>query len=331
MALRFFALICLFPFFCQAQDNNDVIWIAETYTDLNFDADFILLGSPTLMEKMIPLKLIQKDTETPSSTPFTDALIQCINDQKWETFYDASLSKPMTAAQLQKILTVTDTITTFDPETYEEKIQVITYDLLTQIHHFRVKKVWSFNQTTGQLSQQVLSIAPAVTSTISNQHFLHPVWFRLPDSKTKYDDIENKKIQFATHLEYYLSEKAVKDITGTSIAFKQKWIEGVKKGTFKGYNNSFEAIPADEVDDLFVSTDTIFTIDPETYQETFEVAKREYHAEDISSYKVLETWVLIPEKGILQSKLKAVAPAAAVTDEYGTFDHYNPLFFWRRE
>ena len=331
MALRFFALICLFPFLSQAQNNNDVIWIAETYTDINFDSNLDFLGTPTFMVNTIPLKLIQQDTETPTNTPFKDAVIQCMRDQKWTAFHDENLSLPMTTAALQKLYTVSDTITTFDPETYEERIQVVSYELLTQVNHFRLKKVWSYNQQTGKLSQQAVAIAPAIPSSISNQIFTTPVWFKLPEAKAKYENINNKRVQFAAHLEYYLGEKAVKDTKGTTIAFKQKWIEGFKKGTFKGYDDSFEAIPTNDIEDIFVSTDTIFTIDPESYQETFEVVKREYHAEDISSYKILETWTFVPEKGILSSKLKAIAPSVAFTDKYGTLDYYLPLFFWRRE
>jgi hypothetical protein len=334
MALRMLAIICFFPFISPAQissliDDDNVSWIAEIYTDLNFDPTLTSKQTATATEeKPIPLKIIQQDTDQPSTTPFTDALVQCIKNKTWEAFSDKNLTQPLTESEMQGRFMIIDSISIFDPVTYEEKLYVQRTNLLQQINHFRLKKQWAFNQKTGQFNQYIVAIAPVFS--FPEESFI-PVWFKLPEAKAKYEDINNKHVKFAAHMSYHLAEKDIEAIKGSTFDLKSKWIEDLKSGRTSGYDNEFQAIPVAEVEELFVSTDTIYTIDPESYKETFELVQRDYRAEDLNHFKVLETWAFAPDKGTLQSKLKAVAPSVAITDEYGTLDYYLPLFFWRRE
>ena len=54
-----------------------------------------------------------------------------------------------------------DTVTTFDPETYEEQITVVRNDLNPEdIKRFRVKEIWFFDEETSTLQVRILGIAP---------------------------------------------------------------------------------------------------------------------------------------------------------------------------
>lgn len=54
-----------------------------------------------------------------------------------------------------------DTITTYDPETYEEVIQIVRNDLNPDdIKKFRLKEVWFFDKETSQVRVRILGIAP---------------------------------------------------------------------------------------------------------------------------------------------------------------------------
>jgi len=54
-----------------------------------------------------------------------------------------------------------DTVTTFDPETYEEQISVVRNDLNPEdIKRFRIKEIWFFDEETSTMQVRILGIAP---------------------------------------------------------------------------------------------------------------------------------------------------------------------------
>ncbi len=65
-----------------------------------------------------------------------------------------------------------DTITTFDPETYEEKIEVVTNELNPEdVKRFRVKEMWYFDENTSTLKVRILGIAPLIDVLDDNGNF----------------------------------------------------------------------------------------------------------------------------------------------------------------
>ncbi len=76
-----------------------------------------------------------------------------------------------------------DTIITFDPDTYEEKIKVVRNDLNWEdIKRFRLKEVWFFDEETSMLQVRLLGIAPL---------------------KEEYDDNGNFKFEYPMFWAYY--------------------------------------------------------------------------------------------------------------------------------
>ncbi len=56
-----------------------------------------------------------------------------------------------------------DTVITFDPETYEEQVQVVRNDLNPEdVKRFRLKEVWFFDEQTSTMMVRILGIAPLI-------------------------------------------------------------------------------------------------------------------------------------------------------------------------
>lgn len=68
---------------------------------------------------------------------------------------------PLNKEEVRGLLGSVDTIITFDPETFEEKMEVVTNDFNpTSIKRFRLKEVWFFDEETSQMEVRILGIAP---------------------------------------------------------------------------------------------------------------------------------------------------------------------------
>ncbi|MFK8100990.1 MAG: gliding motility protein GldN [Saprospiraceae bacterium] len=80
-----------------------------------------------------------------------------------------------------------DTVITFDPETYEEQIQIVRNDLNPEdVKRFRIKEVWFFNEQTSALERRILGIAPLIDVKDDNGNFRYEkpmFWVYYPDCR----------------------------------------------------------------------------------------------------------------------------------------------------
>ncbi len=78
-----------------------------------------------------------------------------------------------------------DTVITFDPETYEEQIQVVRNDLNPEdVKRFRMKEVWFFDEESSRLQCRILGIAPLINKYDDNGNFQYEkvlFWVYYPD------------------------------------------------------------------------------------------------------------------------------------------------------
>jgi len=66
-----------------------------------------------------------------------------------------------------------DTVTTFDPETYEEQIQVVRNELNPEdVKRFRLKEIWFFDEETSMMQVRILGIAPLLDRKDDQGNFL---------------------------------------------------------------------------------------------------------------------------------------------------------------
>ena len=108
-----------------------------------------------------------------------DITVYSAEDDKFSAMLDASEVATMGAS--------VDTVTTFDPDTYEETIQVVRNELNPEdIKRFRIKEVWFFDEETSTLQVRILGIAALQDVKDDNGNFLYELpmfWVYYPECR----------------------------------------------------------------------------------------------------------------------------------------------------
>ncbi len=100
---------------------------------------------------------------------------------------DDKFLHPLTADEVAAQVSYMDTTITFDPETYEEIVEVVRNDINPEdIKRFRVKEDWFFDRETSTLQVRILGIAPIQDVTDDDGNFLFEkvmFWVYYPDAR----------------------------------------------------------------------------------------------------------------------------------------------------
>lgn len=104
-----------------------------------------------------------------------------------KSYVDDEWSSELTPSEVASQAASQDTITTFDPETYEEQIKVVRNDLNPEdIKRFRMKEIWFFDEEASVMKVRIIGIAPLKDVTDDNGNFLYEqpmFWIYYPDSR----------------------------------------------------------------------------------------------------------------------------------------------------
>jgi len=100
---------------------------------------------------------------------------------------DDKFSSKLTPDEVASMGATIDTVITFDPETYEEQMQVVRNDINPEdVKRFRVKEVWFFDEETSTMQVRILGIAPMIDKTDENGNFLYEkpmFWVYYPEAR----------------------------------------------------------------------------------------------------------------------------------------------------
>ena len=100
---------------------------------------------------------------------------------------DDKFTNPLKPEEVAQMGASVDTIITFDPETYEEQIKVVTNEINPEdVKRFRIKEVWFFDEETSTMQVRVLGIAPLLDETDDNGNFLYELpmfWIYYPEAR----------------------------------------------------------------------------------------------------------------------------------------------------
>jgi gliding motility associated protien GldN len=100
---------------------------------------------------------------------------------------DDKFTKRLSTDDVLAMLSKSDTIVTFDPETYEEKVTVVRNDINWEdVKRFRVKEIWYFDKETSTMQVRILGIAPLidVKDNEGNFRFERPMfWVYYPQAR----------------------------------------------------------------------------------------------------------------------------------------------------
>lgn len=83
----------------------------------------------------------------------------------------------------------------------------------------------------------------------------------------------------------------------------------------------------DEVASMGASVDTIATVDPETYEETYQIVRNEVNPQDVKRFRLKEIWFFDEETSTLQVRILGVAPLIEEYDDNGNFKYERPMFW----
>lgn len=96
-------------------------------------------------------------------------------------------TSPLAAGEVASIGASVDTVITFDPQTYEEQIQVVRNDFNPDdVKRFRLKEVWFFDKETSTMQVRILGIAPLldVLDDQGNFRYEKPMfWVYYPEAR----------------------------------------------------------------------------------------------------------------------------------------------------
>ncbi|MBK8556164.1 MAG: gliding motility protein GldN [Lewinellaceae bacterium] len=85
---------------------------------------------------------------------------------------DDKFTKRLSTDDVLSMLSKTDTIMTFDPETYEEKITVVRNDINWEnVKRFRIKEIWFFDKETSTMQVRIMGIAPLIDELDNQGNF----------------------------------------------------------------------------------------------------------------------------------------------------------------
>lgn len=100
---------------------------------------------------------------------------------------DDKFSDKLEANEVATMGATVDTVITFDPETYEEQMQIVRNELNPEdVKRFRIKEVWFFDENTSTLQVRILGIAPLIDVKDENGNFRYEkpmFWAYYPDCR----------------------------------------------------------------------------------------------------------------------------------------------------
>jgi gliding motility associated protien GldN len=100
---------------------------------------------------------------------------------------DDKFSARLTPDEVASMGATIDTVITFDPETYEEQLQIVRNDLNPEdVKRFRLKEVWFFDEETSTLQVRILGIAPLIDVKDENGNFRYEkpmFWVYYPEAR----------------------------------------------------------------------------------------------------------------------------------------------------
>ncbi len=346
-------LFVIFPLLLPAQyegilKDPDVIWAAEM--DITYN-----LRPPGDADSTRQNQIVFWKNYNPESTfPYRDGelLIEkmmvaaCSGD--WPAWQYEEAGRRLSKEEVAKQLTFGEEMyVVFDVETLKDSVVVgsSVRDFSTFIG-IRAKQLLYFDVKKGEFGLFTSSIAPvrykfdyfnANPDTWMGFHKSEyaPFWLKMQafskkaeKKKTKVDD---SKVSWAARINTEDNSPVINDLhtlkVGKSPVMQVLLDRFHFDRHYKAFNTSGELIPFTIRDKIFLTRDTIQTIDPETSAITIIVTDKTVDADQISKLRLVEDWFWDDRKKRLIIRLAGFAPIRmkSFLNDYYSID--TPLFY----
>ncbi len=321
--------------------NKEISWVGETeftyyledYDRLNFE----------------PADEIQKETRSIKLDPFATCnfgnetyftyfiMNEVLENRRKLSSLDGD---PITVSYVLDLLgeASSDTIITYDPETYKKTMEIAQIDPTYKIKSFKVRQWWYYDKEKESLESMVQAIAPILHDEKANGIIIQKplFWIEMKqDAKKKYN-YNDPSVIWAKETLSTLSFKKVKKKKGRSKkALKNITYKDPKKGNGRIVENESwypycaDPINKEDVENLLAATvDTVTTYDPETYQEDIKIIKNsKITYKDFEYFRVLQHWYFDKSTNTLASKVISIGPLQDVFNAEGKLRFRRALYY----
>lgn len=332
--LLFFLSLFLFQT-VQAQNFDNYEWVGETTTKYTFAHDQKTEFSLPDKDRKSP-----RDYQKTTLLKFAPPTIECTK-YAFNRFFSTAMTRGIKAGRygttingqpvdveryLQQFAGTVDTLVTFDPETNHETVQLVRRERPLYPGALYITQRWYYDGKT--LRSTVVGITPFQQTPQGEMMHgtLQPVLDKQQPDETRL--YAGSPLAFRTLRT--IDFKRAKTLKGSTDKFLQQYfIEDAKSGQKKlSYNSSGTYCPETTEDftkDILpgfteMRIDTVYTFDPETYQETMEIIRNKpYSLENAEHFQATQNWYFDPENGRVEVVLRAIGPAREVTNDEGEF------------
>ncbi len=313
-------------------DNSNISWLAE------FTSDQSLSIQANSSEEIVKLTKLYDD---PSNTDYfnrsnwvLDWVYQSAIHGDVKCFTDPGLTQSISHSEILNMVSYIDTVTTFDPATFEEQITIVRGSVNPDdIKSFRLNQVIFYNKKTKNFETRLISVAPILDTPNSKPLF----WIKMNEAISKNFDIHSSDISWgalayskANPVEFNFMEvrKNENNFDLEKRIYEQAINNEKQIESTEGYGCGTLLLPK-EVSNLYTSIDTVITFNPDTYEETIQIIKNDMKPEEVSQLRLVQEWYYNTESKKLINRLKAIAPMVNVTDENGVFKYRKPMYYIR--
>jgi gliding motility associated protien GldN len=93
--------------------------------------------------------------------PFFSILSEAADNGEIRVFEDDKFTQMLTADEVLSRLVTIDTVSVYNPETYEETVRIVRSEMNPEdIKRYRVKEIWYFDEEASRMKVRILGIAP---------------------------------------------------------------------------------------------------------------------------------------------------------------------------
>lgn len=321
------------------QKDKNITWIAEFSSDHSFS-----LNNTPKDEKIKLIKFAGEGSnfsDNNTSSWITNWIFEKAKAGKYECFNDSELTQSLYQNELIGLISNKDTVVTFNPDTYEEMIQIIQVDISPKdIHGLRVKQIIYYNKKSKNLDTRVVAAAPLVFSKASRDlnvkqkknQLLPLFWVKMDGELPKKFKVNSSDINWAALVFSKTNQvdlnaiKTMKISNGFDIKKEiYQQASNFEKTVFNNYEGQEKVTPI-ELKSIFTTRDTVVSISPQTYQEEVKIIENKITEKDISNIRLVQEWYFDGKRNRLMNRVKAINPIIKKTVKGRKYKVWKSLF-----
>jgi hypothetical protein len=317
--------------------DPNISWAATYETEIDFR-----LSSPRENSNIQLTKFIQT---APSCSNFNNDnwLATWILDEmkagKYQIYDDPSLSIIVSHSTLMNKISTIDTVITFDPNSYEERVQVIRNDIgQNDIVGFRTHQVIYYDKKQGGFNTQLLALAPMIKQTDPTGKIIGEMplaWLAMGGQASKNLSPDSPDVTWAALIMDKKGGFPVNKLKVQKDEQKKTFVESLFQEAFSMKHPVRESVDygcgnlltKKELESMGSAVDTVITFDPVTYKETMQIVRNNLSPADVKTASLVQEWYYDNRRKMLANRLKAIGPIVDQSDVNGNFLYSKILYY----